>query len=38
MVRFRPDKGWEDIMTASEFTKAKEEGRRGQKRANEDSL
>ncbi|KAI9344740.1 ATP dependent DNA ligase domain-containing protein [Pilaira anomala] len=33
MVRFRPDKGWKDIMTLSEFEKAKIEGRRGQKRS-----
>lgn len=32
MVNFRPDKGWKDIMTLSEFDRVKLEGRRGQKR------
>jgi uncharacterized short protein YbdD (DUF466 family) len=36
MVKFRPDKGWEDVMTYSEFEKAKREKRRGQKRENEE--
>lgn len=36
MVKFRPDKGWKDVMTLSEFEKAKLDGRRGQKRSMED--
>ncbi|KAG2236091.1 hypothetical protein INT48_006107 [Thamnidium elegans] len=36
MVKFRSDKGWKDVMTLSEFEKAKQDGRRGQKRSTED--
>lgn len=35
-VKFRPDKGLDDVMTESEFRKAKQERRRGQKRNNEE--
>ncbi|KAG2197468.1 hypothetical protein INT47_003076 [Mucor saturninus] len=38
MVRFRPDKDWKDIMTLSEFNKAKLEGRRGQKRGPQEEV
>ncbi|KAI9273429.1 ATP dependent DNA ligase domain-containing protein [Helicostylum pulchrum] len=36
MVKFRPDKRWKDVMTLSEFEKAKQDGRRRQKRSTED--
>jgi ATP-dependent DNA ligase len=37
-VRFRPDKGWQDIMTYNDVIKTKSEGLVGKKRKGNDSM